>query len=217
MDAVAGVLDIAEAVGHKVPVVGELLQLSSMLVRKIESMEHANVTLEELSVEVSRVDETAQRFDEDGMDVNEDIKKKLDNLKLFVMDISSHAEKWTNKSTFKKYLRANNYQDKFRKDRLAMVACLNSLDRAVAVDTNRGVKQFQLAQEDMSKRMAENFYITASEAHCCCCCGRSTYANPFTPQPSARMSRPWRPRWTPPATGRSARRSWTSSGAPGAR
>ncbi|GMI55341.1 hypothetical protein TeGR_g11509, partial [Tetraparma gracilis] len=53
---------------------------------------------------------------------------------------------WNNKS----------YRDKFEQDRALLAACLDALSRSIQVDTNLGVKEMRLAQEDVLRLAEEN-------------------------------------------------------------
>ncbi|GMI51802.1 hypothetical protein TeGR_g9192, partial [Tetraparma gracilis] len=61
-----------------------------------------------------------------------------------------------NKSTMKKMWNNKSYRDKFDQDRALLAACLDALSRSIQVDTNLGVKEMRLAQEDMLRLAEEN-------------------------------------------------------------
>ncbi|GMI37372.1 hypothetical protein TeGR_g7897, partial [Tetraparma gracilis] len=159
-DHMATMLNCLDAFGSEVPILGQLVSLANKAKECIDRMDVANGTLAELQRAIARVEPTVGRYG--GVAVDDDIMRKLENLKQLVMEICKHAAKWSGKGMMKKMWNANSYGEKFESDRLLMVACLDSLSRAVEVDTNLGVKGLQLAQEDVRRLAEENNQIAAT-------------------------------------------------------
>ncbi|GMI31957.1 hypothetical protein TeGR_g13568, partial [Tetraparma gracilis] len=159
-DHIATMLSVLDAVGSEVPIVGQLITLANRAKECIDRMDATNETLAELTRAIARVEPTVRRYG--GVTVDDDIRCKLENLKQLVMEICNHATKWSGKAMLKKMWNTNSYREKFESDRLLMVACLDSLSRAVEVDTNLGVKGLRLAQEDVRKLAEENNQIAAT-------------------------------------------------------
>jgi len=144
--AVLTALSIGGTVGENVPILGELLKISSMITASVEALDSADNLLRRVFAEVARVDSTARRFD--GTSVSDDVLAKLEMLKLTCLEISRHVAKWSKKSTVKKMWGGKTYEAKFDADLTRLSSCLDALSRSVTVDTNLDVKEIRLAQDD---------------------------------------------------------------------
>ena len=144
--AVLTALSIGGTVGENVPILGELLRISSMITASVEALDSADHLLRRVFAEVVRVDSTVRRFD--GTSVSDDVLAKLEMLKLTCLEISRHVAKWSKKSTVKKMWGGKTYEAKFDADLTRLSSCLDALSRSVTVDTNLDVKEIRLAQDD---------------------------------------------------------------------
>jgi hypothetical protein len=178
-----GVACVITDLGDEVPILAELIALTSRILAALESMEASDAYARSVKIDMDRANSTLGRFD--GMKVNKDVMSKLEQLKLLMLTISEvrsvghpyttppppsltflgaclassrsqHVAKWANKSTMKKMWNNKSYRDKFDQDRALLAACLDALSRSIQVDTNLGVKEMRLAQEDVLRLAEEN-------------------------------------------------------------
>ncbi|GMI18873.1 hypothetical protein TeGR_g15091 [Tetraparma gracilis] len=149
-----GVACVITDLGDEVPILAELIALTSRILAALESMEASDAYARSVKIDMDRANSTLGRFD--GMKVNKDVMSKLEQLKLLMLEISEHVAKWANKSTMKKMWNNKSYRDKFEQDRALLAACLDALSRSIQVDTNLGVKEMRLAQEDVLRLAEEN-------------------------------------------------------------
>ena len=81
-----GVACVITDLGDEVPILAELIALTSRILAALESMEASDAYARSVKIDMDRANSTLVRFD--GMKVNKDVMSKLEQLKLLMLEIS---------------------------------------------------------------------------------------------------------------------------------
>jgi hypothetical protein len=83
---IQGVACVITDLGDEVPILAELIALTSRILAALESMEASDAYARSVKIDMDRANSTLGRFD--GMKVNKDVMSKLEQLKLLMLQIS---------------------------------------------------------------------------------------------------------------------------------